>query len=60
MSAKSARWGGCVTIARPGLGPVTMELLFDPPDHERLPDNDAGTVDRALAVQICPVVTSRW
>jgi hypothetical protein len=36
----------------PGLGPVTMELLFDPPDHERLPDNDAEIVDRALAVQI--------
>ena len=35
-----------------GLGPVTMELLFDPPDHERLPDNDAEIVDRALAVQI--------
>jgi hypothetical protein len=34
-----------------GLGPVTMELLFDPPDHERLPDNDAEIVDRALAVQ---------
>ena len=36
----------------PGLGPVTMELLFDPPDHERLPDNDAEIVDRVLAVQI--------
>lgn len=35
-----------------GLGPVTMELLLDPPDHERLPDNDAEIVDRALAVQI--------
>lgn len=34
-----------------GLGPITMELLFDPPDHERLPDNDAEIVDRALAVQ---------
>ena len=35
-----------------GLGPVTMELLFDPPDYERLPDNDAEIVDRAVAVQI--------
>jgi hypothetical protein len=34
-----------------GLGPMTMELLFDPPDHERLPDPDAEIVDRALAVQ---------
>jgi hypothetical protein len=34
-----------------GLGPITMELLFDPPDHERLPVNDAEIVDRALAVQ---------
>jgi len=34
-----------------GLGPITMELLFDPPDHERLPDNDAEIVDRALAVK---------
>ena len=34
-----------------GVGPITMELLFDPPDHERLPDNDAEIVDRALAVQ---------
>lgn len=35
----------------PGLGPITMELLFDPPNHERLPDPDAEIVDRALAVQ---------
>jgi hypothetical protein len=34
-----------------GLGPITMELLFDPPNHERLPDPDAEIVDRALAVQ---------
>jgi predicted ribonuclease YlaK len=33
------------------LGPITMELLFDPPDHERLPDNDAEIVDRALVIQ---------
>ena len=26
----------------PDLGPVTMELLFDPPDHERLPDHGCG------------------
>lgn len=36
----------------PNMGPVTMELLFDPPEHERLPDPDAEIVDRALAVQI--------
>jgi hypothetical protein len=35
----------------PNLGPVTLELLFDPPDHKRLPDPDAEIVDRALAVQ---------
>jgi predicted ribonuclease YlaK len=34
-----------------GLGPITTELLFDPPNHERLPDPDAEIVDRALAVQ---------
>jgi len=34
-----------------GLGAITMELLFDPPDHVRLPDPDAEIVDRALAVQ---------
>lgn len=28
-----------------------MELLFDPPNHQRLPDPDAEIVDRALAVQ---------
>lgn len=36
----------------PSLGPVTMELMFDPPDHKRLPENDAEIVDRALAVQL--------
>jgi predicted ribonuclease YlaK len=34
-----------------GLGEVTMELLFDPPDHVRLPNNDDEIVDRAVAVQ---------
>lgn len=34
-----------------GLGPITMELLFDPPGHTRLPDNDDEIIDRALAVQ---------
>jgi hypothetical protein len=34
-----------------GLGRITMELLFDPPDHVRLPDNDAEIIDRAVAVQ---------
>ena len=34
-----------------GLGQVTMELLFDPPGHVRLPINDNEIVDRAVAVQ---------
>lgn len=34
-----------------GLGRITLELVFDPPEHERLPDNDAEIVDRAVAVQ---------
>ena len=34
-----------------GLGSITMELLFDPANHKRLPDPDAEIVDRALAVQ---------
>jgi predicted ribonuclease YlaK len=34
-----------------GLGRITMELLFDPPEHVRLPDNDGEIVDRAVAVQ---------
>lgn len=32
-------------------GEVTMELLFDPPGHTRLPINDDEIIDRALAVQ---------
>ncbi len=32
-------------------GEVTVELLFDPPGHVRLPINDDEIVDRALAVQ---------
>ena len=31
-------------------GPVTIELLFDPPGHVRLPINDDEIIDRALAV----------
>jgi hypothetical protein len=34
-----------------GLGRITMELLFDPREHVRLPDNDSEIVDRAVAVQ---------
>ena len=34
-----------------GLGQVTMELLFDPLGHVRLPINDDEIVDRAVAVQ---------
>lgn len=30
---------------------MTVELLFDPPGHRRLPINDDELVDRALAVQ---------
>ena len=32
-------------------GPVTIELLFDPPGHIRLPINDDEIIDRALAVE---------
>lgn len=32
-------------------GRVTIELLFDPPGHVRLPINDDEIVDRAVAVQ---------
>jgi predicted ribonuclease YlaK len=32
-------------------GAVTMELVFDPPGHSRLPINDDELVDRALALQ---------
>jgi hypothetical protein len=32
-------------------GEVTVELLFDPPGHVRLPINDDEIVDRALAVE---------
>lgn len=36
--------------AAPG-GEVTIELMFDPQDHLRLPINDDEIVDRALAIQ---------
>jgi hypothetical protein len=32
-------------------GEVMVEVLFDPPDHRRLPINDDEIIDRALAVQ---------
>ena len=32
-------------------GEVTMELVFDPPGHVRLPINDDEIIDRALAIQ---------
>jgi hypothetical protein len=32
-------------------GPVTVEILFDPPGHVRLPINDDELIDRALAIQ---------
>lgn len=34
-----------------GQGEVTMELLFDPPGHVRLPIADDEIIDRAVAVQ---------
>jgi hypothetical protein len=34
-----------------GGGEVTIELLFDPPGHVRLPINDDEIIDRALAVK---------
>ena len=34
-----------------GGGEVTIELLFDPPGHVRLPINDDEIIDRALAIQ---------
>ena len=32
-------------------GEITMELVFDPPGHVRLPINDDEIIDRALAVE---------
>ncbi|WP_234355954.1 PIN domain-containing protein, partial [Kitasatospora aureofaciens] len=32
-------------------GKVTVEILFDPPGHERLPINDDEIIDRAVAIQ---------
>jgi hypothetical protein len=32
-------------------GAVRMDILFDPPRHERLPINDDEIIDRALAAQ---------
>lgn len=32
-------------------GPVLMDILYDPPSHERLPTNDDEIIDRALAAQ---------
>jgi len=32
-------------------GEVTIELIFDPPGHVRLPINDDEIIDRALAIQ---------
>jgi hypothetical protein len=32
-------------------GQVTVEVMFDPPDHRRLPINDDEIIDRALAIQ---------
>lgn len=32
-------------------GAVVMELLFDPPRHERLPNNDDEIIDRVLGAQ---------
>ncbi len=32
-------------------GEVTIELVFDPPEHVRLRGNDDEIIDRALAVE---------
>ena len=32
-------------------GEVTIELVFDPPGHVRLPINDDEIIDRALAIE---------
>lgn len=32
-------------------GPVLLDILYDPPRHERLPINDDEIIDRALAAQ---------
>lgn len=32
-------------------GPVLMDILYDPPRHQRLPINDDEIIDRALAAQ---------
>jgi predicted ribonuclease YlaK len=32
-------------------GEVTIELIFDPPGHVRLPGNDDEIIDRALAIE---------
>ncbi len=39
---------GGETILR---GPITIELIFDPPGHVRLPIDDDEMIDRALAVE---------
>ncbi|GAB2842863.1 hypothetical protein GCM10027074_06700 [Streptomyces deserti] len=40
-------------LRRTGLrrGEVTVQLMFDPPEHVRLPINDDEIVDRALAIK---------
>ena len=40
-----------VVSAQGSRGPITIELLFDPPGHVRLPINDDEIIDRALAVE---------
>lgn len=32
-------------------GQITIELVFDPPGHTRLPINDDEIIDRALAIE---------
>ena len=32
-------------------GKITMEIVFDPPEHVRLPINDDEIIDRVLAIQ---------
>ena len=47
---RPADWTGVDAGAIPR-GRVTVEILFDPPGHHRLPINDDEIIDRALAVQ---------
>ncbi len=40
------------SLPRPPRGEVTIQIIFDPPNHRRLPINDDEIVDRAVACQL--------